>query len=404
MKPKNIDELEVLAIVPARGGSKRIPDKNLQLIGGEPLIAHTLRHARYSSRVTGLCVSTDDDNIAAVAQKHGAQVVFRPPELASDTASSELALLHVLDDRRTRGIPDPDIVVFLQCTSPVRRSDDIDRAIEQFVSTDADTMFSACPNDRLIWKVGRNGPKSINYDFRNRRRDQEMPAQYRENGSIYVFKPAKLREYKNRLGGRISIFQMDYWTSFQIDTPEHVRLIEWILQLPEYKTQADWPEVLDLIVFDFDGVMTDNTVITNQRGEESVICNRADGLALRAMRGAEIPMLVLSMEENPVVEARCRKIGLHCVQGVHEKSGFLRDYLSDQKFDAAKTVYLGNDVNDLNSMRLVGYPIAVADAHPEVRKIARFVLSTAGGKGAVRELCQHLHRSLAVLRYQDLVI
>lgn len=404
MKSKDIDNLVVLAIVPARGGSKRIPGKNLTLLCGEPLIAHTLRHARQSSRVTDLCVSTDDNDIAAVAQEHGAQVVFRPPEIANDTASSESALLHVLDDRRGRGIADPDIVVFLQCTSPVRRPDDIDRAIEQFVSEQVDTLFSAYPNDRLIWELGETGPTSINYNFKNRRRDQEMPVQYRENGSIYIFKPTVLREHKNRLGEQIGIFEMDYWASFQIDTPEHVRLIEWILQMPEYGPTTEWPEALDLIVFDFDGVMTDNTVIVNQQGEESVVCNRADGLALEILQAAGVPMIVLSMEENPVVEARCRKIGLPCVHGVRKKASFLRDYLAEQERDPENTLYVGNDVNDIGAMQLVGYPVAVADAHPEVRRIARFVLSTAGGKGAVRELCQHLCRSLAVLRQQELKI
>lgn len=385
--------MNVVAIIPARGGSKRIPGKNLLPLQGLPLIAYSVIHAKRASSVDGaVYVSTDDGRIADVARLHGAEVVHRPADLSGDEATSESALLHVLDDRRSRGMTDPDLVVFLQGTSPVRRPDDIDRAVAQLVGDGADSLFSACVNHRLIWAAaGAAGtPAPLNYDFRSRRREQAMETQYRENGSIYVFKPEILRKDNNRLGGRMSVFEMDYWSSFQIDTPEHVELIDWILARPEYRPAEPWPARVDLVVFDFDGVMTDNTVSVDSEGREAVRCHRGDGWGIARLREAGVPMLVLSTERDPVVASRCRKLNLECVQGVDDKAERLRAILRDRNLDPSRVAFVGNDVNDLGCMRAVGLPVAVADAHPEAAAHARLVLSRKGGQGAVREFCDLL--------------
>jgi CMP-N,N'-diacetyllegionaminic acid synthase len=226
--------LHVVCIIPARGGSMRIPSKNLIPIAGMPLIAHSIRHALGAHSVSETWVSTDDAQIAAVARKEGAEVAMRPAEISGATAPSESALAHTLEVRRQRGDQDPDLVVFLQCTSPIRRRDDIDKAVAMLVSQRADSLFSGCENTALIWRLGAAGPVSINYDYQRRRREQDMDPQVRENGSIYVFRPSILRQHQNRLGGRITVYEMDYWSSFQIDTPEHVELCEWILGQPEF--------------------------------------------------------------------------------------------------------------------------------------------------------------------------
>jgi N-acylneuraminate cytidylyltransferase len=141
------------------------------------------------------------------------------------------------------------------------------------------------------------------------------------------------------------------------------------------------------VVFDFDGVMTDNRVLTNQDGGELVACDRSDGLGLAALHKVGIPILVLSTEENPVVAARCAKLKLTCIHGVEDKANRLKQWLAEQGIDPAKTIYLGNDRNDSNCMELVGCPVAVADAYPEALQRALIVLDKEGGKGAVRELC-----------------
>ncbi len=380
----------IVAIIPARGGSKRIAHKNLATVAGRPLIAHTILRAKQAERVQEVYVSTEDEKIAEISQLYGAKVVWRPLDISTDEATSESALLHVLDNRIQNGLHDPDLVVFLQCTSPIRRPYDIDRAVDTLVLEKADSLFSACENNRLIWKVEDGKPYSINYNYHKRQREQDMKMQYRENGSIYVFRPEILRRQRNRLGGKIAIYEMDYWSSFQIDTPEHIELVEWILTCSSFKTNMEWPHQIELAVFDFDGVMTDNSVIVTEKGEEAVLCDRGDGWGVAKLLEAGIPMLVLSTETNPVVAARCAKLNLPFQQGLGDKRTFLADYLKKHGIHSTNVIYVGNDLNDLECFNLVGWPVAVADAHPSLIAASKWVLSHQGGKGAIRELCDKL--------------
>lgn len=380
--------LNVIAIIPARGGSKRILRKNLLPLRGKPMLAYSIEHACAAKGISTVYVSTEDPEIAAVACRYGAEVVWRPQELAGDEATSESALRHVLDWHGLQGRTEPDLVMFLQCTSPVRRPGTLDQALAAVQAQNADSLFSACENSRLIWGLSAEGqPYPFNYDYRRRQREQTMDRQFRENGSLYVFKPHILREENNRLGGRMAVFEMDYWSSFQIDTPEHCELIEWILGRPEYQSGDVWPDRLELVVFDFDGVMTDNTVLVGDDGREMVRCHRGDGWGLARLRETGLPMLVLSTEANPVVAARCAKIHLPCVQGVDDKAAALAALLAERRIDPARVAFIGNDVNDLGCLRQVGLPVAVADSHPEVLAVARLVLSERGGEGAVRAFC-----------------
>lgn len=147
-------------------------------------------------------------------------------------------------------------------------------------------------------------------------------------------------------------------------------------------------ESVTFVVFDFDGVMTDNRVLVAEDGRESVFCSRADGLGMQMLSRAGVGCLVLSTETNPVVSARAAKIGAECVQGLGDAKGeALRTILRDRALDSAAVAYVGNDVNDLECLRQVGVPICVADAYPAVRRAARYVTERPGGKGAVREVC-----------------
>jgi YrbI family 3-deoxy-D-manno-octulosonate 8-phosphate phosphatase len=373
--------VSAVAVIPARGGSKRVPGKNLLPLAGIPLVTHTIRHALAAELVDEVIVSTDDPEIAAVARDEGAEVVERPPALSGDTATSESAVIHALD---ARGTADPELALLLQATSPVRAPGDIDGAIRAL--GDADSLLSVTESKRFVWELWDNEARALNYDPANRRREQDFAPQYQENGSIYVTRTPLLRERGNRLGGKIGVYVMGYWTAFQLDEPEDGELLEWILARPEFAPPVAWPERLDLVVFDFDGVMTDNTVVVSEDGE-AVVANRGDGLGIEMMRDAGVPMLVLSKERNPVVRARCEKLRIECVQGIDDKPAELERILGDRGADAVNVAYVGNDVNDLGCMELVGLPVAVADAEPPVRAAARLVLSRRGGAGAVREFC-----------------
>jgi YrbI family 3-deoxy-D-manno-octulosonate 8-phosphate phosphatase len=140
-------------------------------------------------------------------------------------------------------------------------------------------------------------------------------------------------------------------------------------------------------VFDFDGVFTDNRVWVNERGEEALAFSRSDGLGLRRLDEVGIAYLIVSLERNPVVDARAEKLGAECVQGVEDKLSVLREQAVRRGVVLEQTAYLGNDVNDAECLGAVGLPVVPADAWPEVKTLARWVLERAGGNGCVREFC-----------------
>ncbi len=220
--------LEVIAIVPARGGSKGVPGKNIRLLANKPLITHSITVAKESKLVDRVYVSTDDNEIATVASEYGAEVIDRPSTLATDTASSESALLHTLETLEQEGIL-PKIVVFLQCTSPIRAKTDIDEAIVQLQKEQADSLLSVSPSHRFLWQEKNGNPESINYNYQQRQRRQEMLPQYMENGSIYIFKPWVLKKLGNRLGGKITLFKMSDNAALEIDSLLDFTIVEQIM-------------------------------------------------------------------------------------------------------------------------------------------------------------------------------
>ena len=146
-------------------------------------------------------------------------------------------------------------------------------------------------------------------------------------------------------------------------------------------------ERVRFVAFDFDGVFTHNRVWVNERGEESLAFSRSDGLGLRRLDEVGVRYLIVSMERNPIVSARAAKLRAECVQGVHDKLTLLRERLDGAGVPLEDAAYLGNDVNDAECLRAVGCPVVPADAWPEVRTLAKLVLSRAGGTGCVREFC-----------------
>lgn len=218
-----------VAIIPARGGSKGIPGKNIRPLYGKPLIAHSILAIQNSHAVDSIYVTTDSPEIAQIATDYGANTIQRPAELAADASSSEDALIHALKTIENGGLQ-PELIVFLQCTSPIRTGVDIDKAIQKLQSEDADSLLSVSPSHRFLWHEVNGVAQPINYDYRHRPRRQDMNPQYVENGSIYIFKPWVLKQLGNRLGGKISLFPMSEAAAHEIDTPLDFEIAEFLLK------------------------------------------------------------------------------------------------------------------------------------------------------------------------------
>jgi YrbI family 3-deoxy-D-manno-octulosonate 8-phosphate phosphatase len=381
----------VLAIIPARGGSKGIPRKNVRPVVGMPLLAHSIVHARQAPSVTRIVVSTDDAEIAEVARRYESEVVMRPAEISGDTATSESALLHVLDHLRGTEGYEPNLVVFLQATSPLRPPGAVEAAITQLRDKGADSLFSASPVHGFVWRLHDHRLSSISYDYHKRPRRQDIGEDLVENGSIYLFKPWLLRDHGNRLGGKIEVFRMDPLDSFQVDEPGDLELMERLAAAAgrSHGGSANLKAVR-LLILDFDGVMTDNRVMVGQDGEEAVLCHRGDGWGIARLKERGMNIMVISTEKNRVVEARCKKLGLESIQGCDDKLSELKRVAERLGVRSHEIAYVGNDLNDLECMQWVGTPIAVADAMPEILGISKLVTTRLGGYGAVREVADWL--------------
>ena len=386
----NIDALAIAAIIPARGGSKGIPRKNLRRVGGIPLIGRAVLAAKGSRWVQQVFVSTEDAEIAVVAQQYGADVIWRPADLATDTASSESVLLHALDEIERKWAKQVDVLVFIQCTSPFIESEDIDAMLSHMLQEQADCAFTVSRFHRFVWKPDEQlGAIGVNHDRAVRLRRQEREPEFVETGAVYAMRVSGFRKHRHRFFGKVLMHEVPPERSLEIDEPLDLFLAnaieDWRQQRARIHAQ---PVQLEAIVMDFDGVFTDNRVIVMQDGTEAVICDRSDGWGISRLRELGIPMVVISTEANPVVDARCRKLGLECIHGVSDKREVLEQWLRKRSISAENVVYVGNDVNDLQCMRLVGCAVAPADAHPDIRRVAHIVLQSSGGRGALRELAE----------------
>jgi CMP-N,N'-diacetyllegionaminic acid synthase len=231
---KVCSNMSTIAIIPARGGSKGIPGKNIIDFCGHPLIAWTIAAARRCDAIDEVYVSTDAEDIATTSRRYGAKVMARPVEIAGDLATSESALIHVAQEIERRSGAAPARVVFLQATSPLRESAELDGALAKFDAEGLDSLFSASlPEDMLFWQKTESGYHSINYDFASRKRRQDMSEESLllvETGSFYIMRMSLLRETENRLGGRIGTWPVAFWKSFEIDSGEGLELCTLLMR------------------------------------------------------------------------------------------------------------------------------------------------------------------------------
>ena len=397
---------EVLAVIPARGGSKGIPRKNIKTFAGYPLIAYSIAAGLQSELTTRVIVSTDDEEIAEVARKWGAQTPFlRPAEFAADNTLDLPVFQHALTWLKEHEGYVPDIVLQLRPTSPARPTTLLDDAIRLLMDhPEVDSVRGVVPADENPHKMWRVDPETglmhglltvegIDEPYNAPR--QKLPPVYWQTGHIDAIRPERTFMAGDSMSGKnIMPLFLDPRFTIDIDTPFDWVRYEWMVchagldMVWPGRRRRGLPKDIELVVFDFDGVMTNDCVNVDQNGVESVRCSRSDGYGIRRMHEKGVQMIVLSTERNPVVIQRCKKLGLNCIHGVLKKGEILENYLKENQIDPDHVVYIGNDLNDLPCFPMVGCAVTPADANPKVKNEADFVLTHNGGKGAVRELCE----------------
>ncbi len=400
-------KVEILALIPARGNSKSIPQKNIREFAGYPLIAYSITAALRSRLVSRVVVSTDNEKIAAISRKFGAETPFsRPEELARDDTMDfpvfEHALLWLEKNEKYK----PEIIVQLRPTSPVIPTGLIDDAIEGLLNhPEVDSIRGVVPsgqNPYKMWYIQPNGylkpilridrlPESYNVPR------QKLPKTYWQTGHIDVFRRETILGKHSMTGD--TIFPIVINPAFSIDIDTHLdwkraeRLVKEgkiDMVYPGKKPRA-FPEHVKLLVLDFDGVLTDNRVWVDQNGKETIAASRSDGMGLEMLQKlTDVEVVVISKETNPVVLARCNKLGITVFQSVDQKEKALIDLIHKKKINAEEVICIGNDLNDIDCFPIVGYAAVPNDAFVTVKRNADLVLDHPGGFGAVREICEML--------------
>jgi YrbI family 3-deoxy-D-manno-octulosonate 8-phosphate phosphatase len=399
-----VEKPEVLAIIPARGGSKGIPRKNIKLFAGAPLLAWSIQAAKDANMVTRVIVSTDDEEIAQVAREWGAEVPFlRPAELAEDSSPDLPLFLHALNWLKVNEGYEPDLLVQLRPTSPIRPIGLVDEAVETILAhPEADCVRGIVPsgqNPYKMWRLDESsgqmqpllGVTGITEPYNAAR--QSLPKTYWQTGHIDVIRTSSLLEKKSLTGDLILPVMIDPRYTVDIDQPTDWPKYEALVSdtslemVDPVKGRRAFPEKVTTLIMDFDGVFSDDKVYLDEDGHEFVCCDRGDGMGISLLRQyTRITPLIISRDVSTISHARAKKLKIEAFSSVLEKGKAVTALATERGIKPEEIIFLGNDLPDLETYDHVGYFVCPADAQPYVRRHADLVLAHRGGKGAIREL------------------
>ncbi|WP_161567558.1 acylneuraminate cytidylyltransferase [Synechococcus sp. BS55D] len=384
------------ALIPARGGSKGIPKKNIAKVGPLPLIARNIIALQSSNKVSTIYVSTDDREIASVASKYGATIIERPSRLSQDCTSTDEVIRHFLNHLQDSH-SSPQWFYLSQITYPFLSLHQIDalyNAKTEYPSHDS--YFAATSFHSFIWQSTNNDPSryevvNSSQHFSNRFRRQDSPEQLIELGSVYLISRPGFLGSGSRFATNPKPVLIPNAPLIEIDNPQdldHAKMLEPIYTSPCATAPA--LKDINLIITDFDGVLTDNYVFSDSSGNETIRTSKSDSLAIKDLiHELGIQVLIVSSEQNASHVHRASKLGLELYQPKGDKGKFVSDILaklSDTMQDPVKLLYIGNDTNDLPVIPFAHVFVCPSDAHPEVLKKADVILTSKGGTTVMREL------------------
>lgn len=401
----------VLALIPARGGSKGLVRKNLRLLGGHPLVAWSVAAGRQARLVTRTLCSTDDPEIAEAARRYGAEVPFlRPAELAQDLTLDLPVFQHALEwlDTHERWVP--DLVVQLRPTSPIRPAGLVDQSIELLLADPgASGVRAVCPapcNPHKMWRLPGSPGAGVTYmtplldvpgipEPYNAPR-QALPPVWWQIGTVDTVRAPVIRA-GSMSGSRLLPLRLDPDLAIDIDGEEGLRQAEAALaRLPcvHPGPLPDWRRIR-LLVLDVDGTLTPGTMYFDGEGEALKRFHTHDGKGIALVRERGVHVAIVTQESTPFAAARARKLKLEEVHlGVTDKVACVQAIAARLGLGFDQVACVGDDVGDVPLLQAVrtagGIGCAVADARPEARAAAVFVTPNRGGTGAVRDVCDRL--------------
>ena len=384
-----------VAFIPVRGGSKSIPLKNIKPISGKPLVYWTVKAACGCKYIDKVYVATDSDKIRETVEsfKSGteaelfskAQVIGRSAESASDTASTESAMLEFAENYEF------DNIVLVQATSPLLMSEDLERGFEAFAEEGTDSVLSTVRQKRFHWGNDGNGfAHPTNYDVFHRPRRQEFDGYLVENGAFYITSKTDLLKTKNRGSGNIKAIEMNEDTFFEIDEPSDWVIIEALMKKNGITAPKEVPEI-KMFLTDCDGCLTDGGMYYSEHGDELKKFNTRDGMGFALLQKKGIITGIITSEDVDLNRRRAEKLKLDILEsGCKDKVAAVKRICLERGIDLENVAYVGDDINDLEVVKMVGLGCCPADAMPEVREAAKYVTKVQGGEGVIREVSELL--------------
>ena len=376
----------MVALMPLRGGSRSIPDKNTKSLAGRPLFAWSLREAVASGCFDSVYAATDSEKIRQAVRDWLPEVTVldRSAESSTDTAPTEA----VMEEFQAR-VPF-DTVCLVQATSPLTRAVHFREAKAKFESGAFDSLLTAAPLRRFFWSADG---KPLNYDPGRRPRRQDFAGQLTENGAFYLTNVDILGRYRCRLGGRVGVYEMSENTLLEIDEPSHWAAAEHLLLEELAASRRRRGGTIRALVLDVDGTLTDGGMYYGRGGEAMKRFDTRDAAGLHQLRESGVRLAVITGENSGAVAARMEKLRIDEYHpGVEDKAPVLEALSAKWKSSMDRIAYMGDDLNDEACLRRAGFSVCPADAIATVRRVCDYTTSARAGAGAVREACDLISR------------
>ena len=376
-----------IAFIPVRCGSKSIPFKNIKEFCGKPLVYWNLEALEKSNNIDEIFVATDCEEIKDIVNSFGfskVKVYDRDEENASDTASTESVMLEFINKQNFK---DNDLFFLVQATSPLTQTKDFDKALETLKNENADSLLTCIRTKRFFWD---KNAKAINYDFINRPRRQDFDGLFMENGAFYINSIENIKKDKNRLSGKIAIYEMEEFTAVEIDEEDDWLIAEKMMY--KYILSKRPKPNIKLFLSDVDGTLTDAGMYYGENGEEFKKFNTHDGKGFELLRKAGIKTGIITSENTKIVENRAKKLKVDFLyQGLEHKGklDIAKEICKELNISLDEVAYIGDDINCKELLSSVGIAACPLNALEEIKNIPNIIkLSKSGGDGAVREIIE----------------
>jgi len=373
-----------IAFVPVRCGSKSIIFKNIKDFCGKPLVYWCLSALQNSKNIDKIFLATDCEEIRSIVNNFSFSKVNlydRSEENSSDSASTESVMMEFLDKN---SFDDDDLFLLVQATSPLTQTKDFDKALNMMKVAKSDSLLTCVRTKRFFWND--NGTP-LNYNYLSRPRRQDFDGMLMENGAFYINTIRNIKVNKNRLSGKISIYEMEEFTATEIDEHDDWIVTERLMR--KYVLSGKDRPVIKLFLSDVDGTLTDASMYYGENGEEFKKFNTHDGKGFELLRAAGIKTGMITSENTNIVKNRAKKIKAdYLYQGLEhkEKLVIVKEICHKEGIALTDVAYIGDDINCKELLESVGIAACPSDALKEIKNIPNItILSKKGGYGVVRE-------------------